>query len=51
MRTERGMRALVVTDSLIWTAEAEYAVETFSRETFAGRLSSVLSQVGVETCA
>jgi hypothetical protein len=45
------MRALVVTDSLIWTAEAEYAVETFSREAFAGRLSSVLSQVGVETCA
>ncbi len=27
MRTERGLRALVVTDSLIWTAEAEYAVE------------------------
>ena len=27
MRTERGLRALIVTDSLIWTAEAEYAVE------------------------
>ena len=26
MRTERGLRALVITDSLIWTAEAEYAV-------------------------
>lgn len=50
----RGILAVLAdpeTAARMGRAGRERAVETFSREAFAGRLSSVLSQVGVETCA